>query len=233
MVGRRLHVVTAVRVRRGDLHDTWGICTRESGQILQGSFSAVSKPNVATKYALESSRRDLHNALLCTILESILVAQFFVKFCEIFVNFGATGPFAVPGGWTSPPHCELRTILPTTKFRQTFSHFWSSIHKSGQRARWRCQVGGRHLPIVSYGQSYSQPYSDTGFSAPTIFSLSSAVFFLLNFCSAEIYTSFLHKKGWDLFVHCEEFASLFQTFSRNDLPGEAALARGRYVFQKK
>ena len=31
----------------------------------------------------------------------------------------------------------------------------------------------------------------------------------------------------------EEFASLFQTFSRNDLPGEAALARGRYVFQKK
>ena len=31
----------------------------------------------------------------------------------------------------------------------------------------------------------------------------------------------------------EEFASLFQTFSRNDLPGEAALARGRYVFLKK
>ena len=31
----------------------------------------------------------------------------------------------------------------------------------------------------------------------------------------------------------EEFASLFQTFSRNDRPGEAALARGRYVFQKK
>ena len=38
----------------------------ESGQTLQGSFSAVSKPNFATKYALESSRRDLHNALLCT-----------------------------------------------------------------------------------------------------------------------------------------------------------------------
>ena len=31
----------------------------------------------------------------------------------------------------------------------------------------------------------------------------------------------------------EEFASLFQTFSRNDLPGEAALARGRYVLKKK
>ena len=42
----------------------------ESGQTLQGSFSAVSKRNSAsnTKYSLESSRRDLHNALLCTVL---------------------------------------------------------------------------------------------------------------------------------------------------------------------
>ena len=30
---------------------------------LEGSFSAVSKPNFASKYAFESSRRDLHNAL--------------------------------------------------------------------------------------------------------------------------------------------------------------------------
>ena len=51
----------------------------ESGQTLQGSFSAVSKPNFASKYSLElaicsleSSRRDLHNALLCTVLESII-----------------------------------------------------------------------------------------------------------------------------------------------------------------
>ena len=40
----------------------------ESGQTLQGSLTAVSKPNFARKYALESSRRDLHNALLCTVL---------------------------------------------------------------------------------------------------------------------------------------------------------------------
>ena len=33
-----------------------------------GSFSALSKPNFASKYAFESSRRDLHNALLCTVL---------------------------------------------------------------------------------------------------------------------------------------------------------------------
>ena len=35
---------------------------------LKGSFSAVSKPHFASKYAFESSRRDLHNALLCTVL---------------------------------------------------------------------------------------------------------------------------------------------------------------------
>ena len=37
-------------------------------QTLEGSFSAVSRPNFASKYSLESSRRDLHNALLCTVL---------------------------------------------------------------------------------------------------------------------------------------------------------------------
>ena len=40
------------------------------GQTLEGSFSALSKPNFASKYAFESSRRDLHNALLCTALEA-------------------------------------------------------------------------------------------------------------------------------------------------------------------
>ena len=45
----------------------------EDTQTLEGSFSAVSNQNFASKYALESSRRDLHNALLCTALQS----QFF------------------------------------------------------------------------------------------------------------------------------------------------------------
>ena len=35
---------------------------------LKDSFSAVSKTNFASEYALESSRRDLQNALLCTVL---------------------------------------------------------------------------------------------------------------------------------------------------------------------
>ena len=58
-------VTSRPRNHLGDLY-------AESGQTLQGSFSAVSKPNFASKYSLESSRRDLHNALLCTALESIL-----------------------------------------------------------------------------------------------------------------------------------------------------------------
>ena len=39
-------------------------------QTLGGSFSAVSKPNFASKTSFESSRRDLHNTLLCTVLIS-------------------------------------------------------------------------------------------------------------------------------------------------------------------
>ena len=36
-------------------------------QSCRGSFSAVWRPNFASKYALESSRRDLRNARLCTV----------------------------------------------------------------------------------------------------------------------------------------------------------------------
>ena len=39
-------------------------------ETLEGSFSAVSTPIFPSKYSLESSRRDLHNALLCTVLQS-------------------------------------------------------------------------------------------------------------------------------------------------------------------
>ena len=42
-----------------------------------GGRPAVAKPNFARKYALESSRRDLHNTLFCTALKS----DFFKKKC--------------------------------------------------------------------------------------------------------------------------------------------------------
>ena len=40
---------------------------------------AVSKADFASKYAFESSRRDLHNALLCTALQSQFFCQNFNK----------------------------------------------------------------------------------------------------------------------------------------------------------
>ena len=63
-------------VEMGDLYT-------ESGHTLQGSFSAGSKPIFATKYSLESSRRDLQNALLCTALHF----HFFQKIAKFFANF--------------------------------------------------------------------------------------------------------------------------------------------------
>ena len=57
-------------------------------QPLQGSFSAVSKRNFASIYALESSRRDLHDALLCTVLESNPKNQ---------ENHGEKGTWSNPG----------------------------------------------------------------------------------------------------------------------------------------
>ena len=45
---------------------TWPIADYDWETLLISS----SKPNFATKYALESSRRELHNALLCTALQS-------------------------------------------------------------------------------------------------------------------------------------------------------------------
>ena len=86
---------------------TWGICTRRAGKlykarsrlagwlvdrtIFKNSFSAVSKPNFESKYSLESPRRDLHNALLCTVLESISKLDFFsLKIAEFLLIFNST-----------------------------------------------------------------------------------------------------------------------------------------------
>ena len=66
--------------------DTWRQLHRSIGQTWPGSFSAVSKPNFASNYAFESSRRDLHNAFLCTALQyhffNQKVPNMFAKFCK-------------------------------------------------------------------------------------------------------------------------------------------------------
>ena len=63
--------------------DAWetmlALTQRSTYLTLKGSFSAVSKPKFASKYALESSRRDLQNSLLCTVLEPFAKLNFFLK----------------------------------------------------------------------------------------------------------------------------------------------------------
>ena len=66
-----LDLVPPVMAFADNLRDLYA----ESGHTLQGLFSAVAKPKFASKYSLECSRRDLHNALLCTVLK----AHIFVK----------------------------------------------------------------------------------------------------------------------------------------------------------
>ena len=53
------------------------------------SLSAVSKPNFARKHAFESSRRDLHNELLCTALQSQVLSKsaIFITNVDVFSQF--------------------------------------------------------------------------------------------------------------------------------------------------
>ena len=67
------HVRNVEEENLGDLY-------AESGQTLQGSFSAVSKPNFASKYSLESSRWDLHNAFFCIF--SLKIVEHFADFLK-------------------------------------------------------------------------------------------------------------------------------------------------------
>ena len=57
-------------------------------ETLEGSLSAVSKPNFASKYMLESSRRDLHNALFCTVLKAQTFCFANLKFVKISIDLG-------------------------------------------------------------------------------------------------------------------------------------------------
>ena len=68
----------------------------ESGQTVQGSFLAVSKPNFASKYLCESSRRDLQytalhrfaplSHLIFVLKNSFEIANFVLNFAKKFAN---------------------------------------------------------------------------------------------------------------------------------------------------
>ena len=114
------------------------------GQTLEGSFSAVLKPNFASKYSLESSRRDLHNALLCTVLESnasfatlnfsfkkLLNSLLFASFCQ--------------------------TLLDLPKFAGIWPEFAEICRNSkSRRIRTHLEVSGTHPEVSGIGTSSAE-----------------------------------------------------------------------------
>merc|ERR1712159_744153 len=110
--------------------------------------------------------------------------------------------------------------------------FSQSSFQIDQQARWRCQVGGRHLPTVSYGQPYQQPYSVTGFSESPVFAHLDRIV-SRHILSGSLTSNSCSAAPTCVFVLREEFAFLFQTFPRSDPPGKAPLTRGRYVFSRE
>ena len=80
-------------------------------QTSEGSFSAVSKPNFASKYAFESSRRDLHNALLCTAPKS----HFFQKISRICQNLRKFSEILRNSQFFKPIFCENFEIAAVQK----------------------------------------------------------------------------------------------------------------------
>ena len=74
------------------------------------SLSAVSKPNFARKYALESSRRDLHNALLCTVLKAHIFVDKSLKilpnFAKLLPNFAELVRHSLDFGKNLPEFCR-------------------------------------------------------------------------------------------------------------------------------
>ena len=86
------------RRRRASIADvaptsaTEGIGNRHGERAnLTGLVLGCIEANFARKYAFESSRRDLHNAHLCTALLAQCFWQYFAMcFCKILENFNST-----------------------------------------------------------------------------------------------------------------------------------------------
>ena len=93
------------------------------------------------------------------VSQALLSAQLICQSSVSLFFFQGSAALSLLFGWTG--QCGFLAA-----FRQGSATF---LAFSGQQARCRCQVGGRHLPSVSYGQAYQQTYSDTGFSESSVF----------------------------------------------------------------
>ena len=97
---------------QGCLFDTRGeVWVGQAGQTSEGSFSAVSTSIFASKYAFDSSRRDLHNALLCTAPKS----HFFQKISRICQNLRKFSEILRNSQFFKPIFCENFEIAAVQK----------------------------------------------------------------------------------------------------------------------
>ena len=79
-------------------------------------FSAArASPQPNTKYAFESSRRDLHNALLCTAPKSIFFNDFFQKISRICQNLRKFSEILRNSQFFKPIFCENFEIAAVQK----------------------------------------------------------------------------------------------------------------------
>ena len=81
-------------------------------ELYRARFSAVAKPTFASQYSLKSSRRDLHYAPFCTVLESI----FFVKNCKLYFQLNLRRSCA------SQLRAQREEVLGKRKFAPSENH---------------------------------------------------------------------------------------------------------------
>ena len=96
-----MQAVSALKAAAAFRTGSPGLRRRMNNELNFPPNSAVSTPIFASKYSLESSRRDLHKALLCTVLQTqnfsqksssffrdwIIEFPIFFIFCVDFCNF--------------------------------------------------------------------------------------------------------------------------------------------------
>ena len=82
---RCLRPTPSARRRRGLLDA--GCCFGARANFKEGPFSAVSNSTSVTKYPFETSRRDLHQTVLCTVLQSQFLSSLGEKLLHVAESY--------------------------------------------------------------------------------------------------------------------------------------------------
>ena len=150
-------------------------------KLYTGLVLGCIEAKFASKYSLESSRRDLHNALLCTALEShvLLKIKLFARICQnLRVENGAKECMSVIFVVVSVVPLCFRPIFPFSSFQQFL--FIGGFHSSAL-CRSRRELSNEYLlakigvdtaenePLEVWGKIFNIihwcPYSPTAVSS--------------------------------------------------------------------